>query len=467
MKALVVDDESELAAGLAGWLKDDGIECETASSADEAQKKLMQKNVDLVVSDIRMPGMTGIDLLNWIQKDKSQTRVILITGFTDYDAQEMMSLGCSGFLTKPVTKNELLESIRLLREDSAADNSTGMTFSKIRLDAFLVGHKSPFSIYIKMTDGRFVKVANKDSQLDYERVQRFKKNNVNELWVESSEFPAYLQLCRMVNQAARKTSSSSKSESDGGQRVRAMANHLVEVSYEGLRSIGVNETSLKTAVQDLRSIYLPCLAKKNWADNFGQYQLNSESMYSQAAMSANLMVAVVRLMGWQSTKNIDALVIGTFLRDISLSGREHLSTQPLTAMSEEEKEFYLTHPTRSAEMLRQLPDVAPATLLIVEQHHENLKGNGFPGALSASRVFPMAKMVSTLDQVMGCLLTSSGQPIQNKQEIKDRLIQLEGQVLDHATYIALAGLLIYPSYEKAKEFFSQNAYAIGARPKFN
>jgi YesN/AraC family two-component response regulator len=467
MKALVVDDETELAAGLARWLKDDGIDSETASSADEAQKKLTQKDFDLVISDIRMPGMTGVDLLNWIQKDKSQIRVILITGFTDYDAQEMMSLGCSGFLTKPVTKNELLESIRLLREDSEAEKSTGMTFSKIRLDSFLVGHKSPFSIYLKMTDGRFVKVANKDSQLESERLQRFKKNNVNELWVETSDFHIYLKLCRAINQAANKTTSSAKDEGAVGEKARNMAKHLIEVSYEGLRSMGVNEVSLKTAVQDLRSIYLPCLSKKNWADNFDQYQINSESMYSQAAMSANLMLAVVRLMGWQSTKNIEALIIGTFLRDISLSGRDQLAAMPLESMSEEEKEFYLSHPPRSAETLRQLPGITPATLLIIEQHHEHLKGCGFPAALSASRIFPMAKMVSTLDQVMNCIIPKSGEPQKTKQEIKDQLLQLEGQVLDHATYIALAGLLIYPTYEKAKEFFSQNAYAIGARPKFN
>lgn len=101
-RVLVVDDERTVRIGLEKLLRRSGYEVTLAESAEEALEHLRRTEFDVVMSDIRMNGLTGIDLLAQIQRIAPTTGVILMTGYASVDtAVEALRLRAYDYLTKP------------------------------------------------------------------------------------------------------------------------------------------------------------------------------------------------------------------------------------------------------------------------------------------------------------------------------------------------------------------------------
>jgi len=102
-RILIVDDEATQRGVLAGYLKKQGHSVAEAGSADEAMALLRRAAVDMVFSDVRMPGSSGHDLLNQIRIAYPEVTVMLMTAFgTIEGAVEAMRAGAYDFLTKPI-----------------------------------------------------------------------------------------------------------------------------------------------------------------------------------------------------------------------------------------------------------------------------------------------------------------------------------------------------------------------------
>lgn len=109
IKILVVDDEKEVRSTLSRHFRSLGFEVAGASDGEEALEKMRDEKRDIVVADIVMPGMDGIDLLRAINKQYPMTHVIMLSGFVNLDnALACMRLGADTVLTKP------LENLRKL-----------------------------------------------------------------------------------------------------------------------------------------------------------------------------------------------------------------------------------------------------------------------------------------------------------------------------------------------------------------
>ncbi len=122
---LVVDDEDFIREIICRKLTGSGFECDSAASAEDALAKIAQSDYDCVLSDIHMPGMSGVDLLRQIKLQNRDLAVILVTGAPDIDAAlEAMRLGAYDHLSKPLnlaalemTVDRALEKKRLIEEN--------------------------------------------------------------------------------------------------------------------------------------------------------------------------------------------------------------------------------------------------------------------------------------------------------------------------------------------------------------
>ena len=106
---LVVDDDSAMREMLVSLLEDHGFQASAAASAEEAVEKVRETEFDAVVSDIRMPGKTGLDLLGELREIRAEMPVILMTAFGSIDsAVEAMRAGAFDYITKPFKRDEVL-----------------------------------------------------------------------------------------------------------------------------------------------------------------------------------------------------------------------------------------------------------------------------------------------------------------------------------------------------------------------
>lgn len=109
---LVVDDETDLRDIVASELEFMGASVFQAENISAAQKILSEQKIDLIVSDIRMPGGTGIDLLDIVKaKNVTTPPVLLITGFADITIEDAFHKGAEALMNKPFMLDDLIKLV--------------------------------------------------------------------------------------------------------------------------------------------------------------------------------------------------------------------------------------------------------------------------------------------------------------------------------------------------------------------
>lgn len=122
---LVVDDDASQRRLIEFWLKEEGYSVVTAVDGSQGLRAFEDKSPSLVIADIRMPGLGGLDLLSRIKATGSETPVILITAFgTVGDAVEAMKLGAFDYVLKPLNPDELKVGVqRALERQQLVDEN--------------------------------------------------------------------------------------------------------------------------------------------------------------------------------------------------------------------------------------------------------------------------------------------------------------------------------------------------------
>jgi DNA-binding NtrC family response regulator len=113
LQVLVIDDDAVVGRSFDRVLSDKGYEVSTALSGEQAMETLENHNFDVVFTDIKMPGMDGLEVTERIKAKCPWTPVVVITGYgTQANEVRASVLGASGFVRKPLTP-EMIESITL------------------------------------------------------------------------------------------------------------------------------------------------------------------------------------------------------------------------------------------------------------------------------------------------------------------------------------------------------------------
>ena len=166
-KILIVDDEQVVCDLLSDELNEQGYLCTTALDGKDALTKLATKDFEIALLDIRLPGMSGMEVLREIWLNHSNTAVVMITAINDVDtAVEAMKLGASDYIVKPFDLDRVAASIRTALETEKAST---------RMDAIAVGVEvklDPLSNYSKLVTERTVNVA-RQLGIDGEEIQKW------------------------------------------------------------------------------------------------------------------------------------------------------------------------------------------------------------------------------------------------------------------------------------------------------
>ena len=102
-KILLVDDEQTIQLAYRQELEEEGYEVHSALTGKDALKKLKIVSPDLVILDINMPGMSGLELLKKVKEEFPDLTVYMITAYGDeYNFREAQANGCDDYLTKPL-----------------------------------------------------------------------------------------------------------------------------------------------------------------------------------------------------------------------------------------------------------------------------------------------------------------------------------------------------------------------------
>ncbi|EHI97061.1 two component transcriptional regulator, winged helix family [Clostridium sp. DL-VIII] len=169
-KVLIVDDDENISEVIDMYLKSSGYNTKVASNGKEAQELYLDYNPDIVLLDVMIPYMDGIDILKWIRKQK-ETPVIMITAKGDtFDKVLALEIGADDYIVKPFEPKELLARVKAVLRRYSSDNIHNeiIKLSDLSIDS---------SSYKVMYNGEEVKMPPKEFELLY-----YLANNKNKVF---------------------------------------------------------------------------------------------------------------------------------------------------------------------------------------------------------------------------------------------------------------------------------------------
>ena len=130
-KLLLVDDEEEFVSALAERLKMRDLESDTVFDGDQALSFVNEKEPDVMVLDLKMPGIDGIEVLRRVRKTYPNLQVIILTGHgTEKDEDRARRLGAFDYMQKPVDIDDLVGRVRKAYRNKLDNLAVAATFAE-------------------------------------------------------------------------------------------------------------------------------------------------------------------------------------------------------------------------------------------------------------------------------------------------------------------------------------------------
>jgi DNA-binding NtrC family response regulator len=111
-KILIIEDDDEMRSLLKDFVEEEGFEADSVEKGISAFKKLMTESFDLIITDIRMPGYSGLDILPELKRLQPEIPIVVITAFGSEEVyHKALSRGANAYLEKPIHFHKLKELI--------------------------------------------------------------------------------------------------------------------------------------------------------------------------------------------------------------------------------------------------------------------------------------------------------------------------------------------------------------------
>jgi len=197
MRILIIEDEFNLADAICSRLEKEKYNCDIACDGKQGLDYALSNAYDLIVLDIMLPSMNGVDILKQLREDNVESKVIMLTAKTMLDDKlECFSLGADDYLTKPFHMDELIARVNIkLRKDIKDDSIIEIGNTKLNIKTSTLS-----------TDKDSIDIVGKEFQL----LEYLMKNNgqviskdmiINKIWgidneYESNNLEVYLTFIR-------------------------------------------------------------------------------------------------------------------------------------------------------------------------------------------------------------------------------------------------------------------------------
>lgn len=136
LKLLIVDDEEEIRKGIAenvDWEANGIVVCGEADNGDDAMLRIAETEPDILLIDVRMPGRSGLQVVELLQESGSRAKSIILSGYDDFSyAQQALKSGASDYLLKPCRSKDILEAVLKVKREIQAERSRAAMLDKLQ-----------------------------------------------------------------------------------------------------------------------------------------------------------------------------------------------------------------------------------------------------------------------------------------------------------------------------------------------
>jgi putative nucleotidyltransferase with HDIG domain len=433
IKILLVDDDESFRPALQRTLEKLGYHVTPAVDGAEGKRLFSDGAFDLVVSDIRMPQVDGIELTRFIKESAKPVPMVLITGFSEIlETVEAHEMGADAFLSKPIDRDELTGAIdRCLKRGGAEvkqdleDMDVEDAFCRLGIEDFVSGRQILFSIFVRLSDTKYVKIAHKGEDLSIERVRSYRGKGVRFLYMRREDFRTYVGFNLTLTKVVRTAKGISR------EKKVNLIKHTGELLMEQIQHDGVDEELFDGAVVFVQTTIDVLCQDPDVFLLLDILNSHADHLYAHSVGVSLYSVMLARAVSWHLPTNKFKVAVGGILHDVGEKEiPRELLMRPRKDWSFTDLKLYESHPSRGVEILNQVRTIPSDVIQIVKEHHEDCIGNGFPARLKRSSIHPMAKMISVADSFCERIIKSPNQEGMTPSEALQQMAMLQSDRLD-------------------------------------
>lgn len=407
-KILVVEDDQFFREAIRDLLKSK-FEIKEAANGKAAIEIMNLINFDLILSDIQMPGLTGIELLEWSKINKP-VPFIIMTGFSMLlETRSAYELGAKGFVSKPFKNSELFAIIEELIGEpkmEVSDLQPTQEYCKVSIDEFVARPKIDFDLFIKLSETKVIKLANCGDTLPSERLRHFKDRGVKYLHILKEDFGKLvdfnLSLTRII-----------KDRDDISiQKKLNFMKYTGEVMMEKVFVMGLDKKSFSDAQSFISmSIGVICESKEH-LDLLEHLNANSDQVYAHSLGVALYSVMVAKKLFYESNPVLFKIMTAGLYHDIGKKEIDPaLLEKPRHLLTHSERKQFEAHVIRSQEILMNVKGVSEEVAQLVAEHHEDITGTGYPFNKLLKFQHPLSKILQAVNIFMELVVKPNEQGV--------------------------------------------------------
>lgn len=411
LKILLVDDDNQLRSSIARSLKAKDYEVIEAENGKVALGLLEFEKVNLVLSDVKMPVLNGIEFLHRCKKEFSDIPFIMMTGFSEIiEIKEAYEIGANGFLAKPYSEKDLFFQIDRVLNPEKNEKKDKANYLGIHIEEFVAGASIKFPIHIQVEEGKFVKIANEGENLTNKQIEEFKDKETNFFYLKQEDFVEYINFNFKIKHSILR--SPNLPDEKKLKFIKILCNHLNKY----LTLVDVDESVLEM-VEELR-LDQATLLKKNPKLIKELLNIKSEfekeiDLYTFAAIIGDFLFDQLE---WQTEDNRKELFFGNLLQDISMKFKV--------------KDINKETPLESCKKIEELQLFDKTFQEMILHHKEKLDGSGFPSGLKGGRINPLANLIGLSFSIAMLLTIEVDVDLKEGLEMIKQSAQFRGEYLE-------------------------------------
>lgn len=382
-RIMVVDDDSNFRKSIVRSLEMNEFEVVEANNGKEALGILDLQKVDLIVSDVKMPILNGIEFLHRIKRDKGEIPFIMMTGFSEViEIKEAYEIGADGFLAKPYREADLMDQIHKIDDVGTVSQKEQIQFIGVSIEEFVAGANIQYPVYMEI-DGKYVKVANKGENITNGQVQEFKQKGIDALFINKTDFINFIQFNLSIKLSILKSD-----RIDIIKKVKffkIIHSHFTRYFY----ALGPDDEIMNLMKENLFEM-MDFLKKPGVYFHIHEIFKEKEDHIENNVIAAMIGINILKGLSWCTEEKLVDFFFASCIQDVSLglSGGE----------------VHKDHPLESVQIIQDWNVIdSPSFFKAILQQHEKVDGSGYPSSLKGSQVCSVGNLLSLCGHMVGLM----------------------------------------------------------------
>lgn len=433
---LIIDRDVSTLINVKKRLSAEGFVVLCAQNGTEAHNISKEHPLDLILIDVLTPELTGGNLLKSITEKRSIPTIVMADLEDLKKVKDIHNAKIHNFVVKPIQFEILLqEVVQLLGHNPVKSRNSETDYCKLSINDFTAGRELNFSIFLKLSDHKFIKIAHQGDEIAANRIQFYKSKGVRHLYLKKEDFRNYVglttsQIHTIKNDAVVNI-----------EKKQALTSSASKIFCDKINHNGIHQDTYESAGTFVEATLELISDNPTATDVLDALRQHSDHIYAHTLGVSVYAVMMTQPIEWNMPTNKFKVAMGGLFHDIGMKelSRDMLE-KPRLNWTQEEVKDYETHPTRGLSLLYDIPDLPDDVREIIKQHHENCISQGFPMKTKRTSIHPMAKLISVADEFCYRILPGAHTHLMSPSEAIEDMKNNCNELIDKKCFESLTKL---------------------------